>query len=211
MTKIEELLPSADGIEATVEDLLGLDPNDFLIEFVDADGDLMTPGLAAIARLTLGVNYSEMLPLDFDFGDDIPVDIETGGDLLVEFGGELQLDFGVDLTDGLALADRGFLVGYDDVADTGTAAKLTAKVEATGLTMDIVVGGIGGTNVVSGGRIELKDLHTSMTAPPTQMARQRSSRSMLRSRRVSKIWRSSVLTATSSAVTATRSTAAGIK
>ena len=165
VSNIDALLPSADGIEATVEDLLGIAPEDFVIEFIDADGDLLTPGLAAVARLTLGVNYAETLPLDFDFGDDIPVNIETGGDLLVEFGGELQLDFGVDLTDGLDLEDRGFLLAYDDVSTEGTAAKLTAKIEATGLSMDVVVGGIGGANVVSGGRVELKELHTSTTTP----------------------------------------------
>ena len=66
ISNIDNLLPSADGIEATVEDLLGLAPGDFLIEFIDADGDLLTPGLAAVARLTLGVNHSETLPLDFD-------------------------------------------------------------------------------------------------------------------------------------------------
>ena len=116
--QIEDLLPSADGLEATIEDALGLAPNDFKIEFVDADGNLMTPGLAAIVRLTLDVSFMESVPLDFDFdigGDILPVDIQTGGDLDRRVQRRtLQLDFGVNLSEGVPLADRVFLVGLDD-------------------------------------------------------------------------------------------------
>ncbi len=136
------------------------------MEYVDADGDPGTAGLAVIARLTLDVDHTEVIPLDFSLGEDLPVSIETGGDMTVKLGGELQLDFGIDLSEGLALADRAFLVGYDGVSDTGTAAKLTAQVDAPGLSLDIVIGGLGGANVVSGGEVRLKDLHTSTTSPP---------------------------------------------
>jgi Ca2+-binding RTX toxin-like protein len=153
---------------------LGLDPNDFTFEFEDADGDLNTPGLLAIARLTKDVNFSEMIPLDFDFDigpDVLPVEIGTGGELAVDFTGKFQFDFGVDLRDGVALADRVFLVGFDDQMngdpsdDTGTAITLNASVQATGLSFDVTVGAIGGVDVVQNGHFELKKLQSSSTTP----------------------------------------------
>jgi Ca2+-binding RTX toxin-like protein/protocatechuate 3,4-dioxygenase beta subunit len=175
--EIDKLLPSADAIETTIEDALGLAPNEFKFEFVDADGDLMTPGLVAIARLTKTVGVTEMVPLDFDFdlgSSVIPVDIETGGDLAVDVSGTLQLDFGINLTDGVALADRVFLVGYDDnntpanlADDTGTSINLEAKVQATGVSLGVNVGGIGGANVVQNGHFELKNLNETPNAPAT--------------------------------------------
>ena len=51
---------------------------------------------------------------DFDFGEDLPVTIDTGGEFDVTFGGQLQFEFGVNLGDEIDLADRVFLVGYED-------------------------------------------------------------------------------------------------
>ncbi|MFV2065670.1 MAG: SdrD B-like domain-containing protein, partial [Pirellulales bacterium] len=162
--QIDTLLPSTDGLEATVEDALGLGPDDFTIEFQDADEDPMTPGLLAIARLTLPVSYTEQIPLDFDF-DSLPVQIDTGGEFDVNLTGKLQLDFGVDLSDGVPLADRLFLVGFDDGGtpndasdDTGTRAEIGVGIEATGLMLGVTVGGIGGADVVQNGHVELKRL-----------------------------------------------------
>ena len=81
--QIEAILPSTESIEVAIETALGLDDPEFEFEFEDADGDLNTPGLLAIARLKLDdlVKVSKSLPLDFD--------LDIGGQLMDCIAGKL--------------------------------------------------------------------------------------------------------------------------
>ena len=87
--------------------------------------------------------------------------------------GDLQFEFGINLGDGVDLADRVFLVGRadpnntpgDNTDDTGTFVELGAAVEAAGLSIGLTVGGIGGADVVTDGHVEVKRLIESTVTP----------------------------------------------
>ena len=112
--------------------------------------------------ITFGLDFNigasaTNIPLDFDLEDVssttgpiagiVPVDVKTGGELDVEIGAALTLDFGFDL-DESDLAQAFFLLPTTEFAIYGL-------IDASGLTAELTIGGIGAK--LLNGYVRLKD------------------------------------------------------
>lgn len=160
--QLEALLPTLDKIETRVETALGLAPNEFEMEFVDLDSSPTTFTRGLVFRLTLGTGYSDDLSLDFNLDSldgPIPIGATSGGAIQVGLNGTFQLDFGIDLSPGVDLEDRLFIVAYDGSSE-GTRLELTADAHTNPqLTGSLTLGGV---DLVTLGpaQVSLKKLET---------------------------------------------------
>ncbi|HEY6565483.1 MAG TPA: hypothetical protein VIY86_13355, partial [Pirellulaceae bacterium] len=173
VNQLEDLLPTLDKIEVRVESALGLTPNDFVMEFVDLDSNPTTFTRGLIMRMTLGAGFNSSLPLEFELDTvdgKIPIAADSGGTIQLGLNGTLQLDFGIDLSEGVNLADRPFIVAYDGTSQEGTRLDLTANVNTSSpLTGSLSFGGI---DLVSLGpaHLSFRNLETKSLAGVTSQA-----------------------------------------
>lgn len=162
VNQLEALVPSLDKIETRVEAALGLAPNEFVMEFVDLDSNPTTFTRGLVFRLSLGAGFNDDLSLDFNLDSldgPIPIGATSGGVIQVGLNGTFQLDFGIDLSPGVDVEDRLFLVAYDGFGE-GTRLELTAEAHTDPqLNGSLTLGGI---DLVSLGpaQVSLKKLET---------------------------------------------------
>ncbi|HYW20936.1 MAG TPA: DUF4347 domain-containing protein [Nodularia sp. (in: cyanobacteria)] len=133
--KINDLLSSLTSFTEAFPVRLGLQFNsDLSLEFsLDID-------------LAKFVDLSYNLPLNFSLEDTnlgvLPIGFETSGELEIEFGGSVDLDFGVDLTPA-SLAEAIYILPTTQLA-------LTAYANLPDLDAEITIGGVGGVEIENG-------------------------------------------------------------
>ncbi|WP_413172043.1 DUF4347 domain-containing protein [Anabaena azotica] len=92
------------------------------------------------------VDLTYTLPLNFSLEDTnlgvLPIGFETNGELEIEFGGSVVLDFGVDLTPA-SLAEAVYILPTTQLA-------LTAYANLPDLDAAITIGGVGGVEIENG-------------------------------------------------------------